>query len=58
MLSEQMTAYALQAIAKCQVEGYRAIQVKDEAAASFMKFTDDYFARTVFTTNCEHSRLQ
>lgn len=53
MLSEQMTAYAVQAIAKCQTEGYKSIMVKDEAAQSFAKYTDDYFGRTVFTTNCE-----
>lgn len=53
MLSEQMTAYALKVITKCQTEGYKAIQVKDEAAKSFMKYTDNYFGRTVFTSNCE-----
>lgn len=55
MLSEQMTAYAVQAIAKCQTEGYKSILVKDEAVQSFMKYTDDYFGRTVFTTNCKSS---
>lgn len=53
MLSEQMTAYVVQAVAKCQTEGYKSIVVKNEAAESFAKYTDDYFGRTVFTTNCE-----
>jgi hypothetical protein len=53
MLSEAMAKYALQAISKCQTEGYKSIIVKDEPVKSFMKYTDDYFGRTVFTTNCE-----
>lgn len=58
MLTEQMTKYAMQAISKCQTEGYKSLMVKDEAAESFMKYTDDYFGRTVFTTNCEFTRHQ
>ncbi|MBS0164437.1 MAG: hypothetical protein JSS48_17940 [Nitrospira sp.] len=53
MLVEQMSKYMIQVIDKCQREGYKSIQPKDEAVESFMKYTDDYFQRTVFTANCK-----
>ncbi|WOO84284.1 FAD-binding monooxygenase moxY [Vanrija pseudolonga] len=51
MIEGQLT-YVAKAIKKCQREGYKSMVVKKEPVDSFMKYTDDYFERTVFTTEC------
>lgn len=51
MMEAELT-YVAKAINKCQREGYKSLVVKQEPVESFMKYTDDYFRRTVFTTDC------
>ncbi|GKT46255.1 FAD-binding monooxygenase moxY [Colletotrichum spaethianum] len=50
---EQQIAYVTKCIQKCIREGYKSIVVKDSAVESFLKYTDNYFDRTVFTGNCK-----
>jgi hypothetical protein len=51
MMEAELT-YVAKAINKCQREGYSSMVVKKEPVDSFMKYTDDYFQRTVFTSEC------
>jgi hypothetical protein len=53
IVMEAELAYAAKALNKCQREGYRSMVVKDEAVQSFLQYTDNYFGRTVFTTECK-----
>lgn len=50
---EQQIAYVTKCIKKCIREGYKSILVKDSAVESWLKYTDDYFDRTVYTSNCK-----
>ncbi|WDK22961.1 hypothetical protein CGRA01v4_14252 [Colletotrichum graminicola] len=52
LLMEQQIAYATKCIQKCAREGYKSIVVKGSAVDSFLKYTDNYFDRTVFNGNC------
>ena len=45
--------YAAKAMNKCQREGYKSMVIKDSAVDAFMEYTDNYFARTVFTSDCK-----
>ncbi|TXT03807.1 hypothetical protein VHUM_04371 [Vanrija humicola] len=49
---EQQLAYIAKAVSKCQRDGYKSMVVKQEPVDSFMKYTDAYFERTVFTVDC------
>lgn len=53
IVMESQTAYMAKTISKCQREGYKSFQVKQSAVDSFLKYSDDYFARTVFSDNCK-----
>ncbi|KAL1412225.1 hypothetical protein Q8F55_003236 [Vanrija albida] len=53
VVAEQQCAYMTKAIAKCQRDGYASFVAKRRAVDDFIAFTDDYFARTVLTTNCK-----
>lgn len=53
IVMEEQMAYMAKAINKCSAEGYKSIVPKEAAVASFLKYTDAYFARTVFTTDCK-----
>ncbi|KAK1981582.1 hypothetical protein LZ30DRAFT_760505 [Colletotrichum cereale] len=53
LLMEQETAYATKCIQKCIREGYKSIVVKESAVESFLRYTDNYFDRTVFSGNCK-----
>ncbi|BEJ12738.1 hypothetical protein CspHIS471_0211980 [Cutaneotrichosporon sp. HIS471] len=52
IMIEAQLRYIGQAIKKIQAEGYKYMVVKDQCAKDFARYTDDYFARTVFTTDC------
>ncbi|KAK1966840.1 FAD/NAD(P)-binding domain-containing protein [Colletotrichum sublineola] len=53
LLLEQQIAYVTKCIQKCIREGYKSIVVKESAVDSFLKYTDNYFDRTVFNGNCK-----
>jgi hypothetical protein len=53
VIMEQQCAYLAQVIAKCQRDHYASFAVKESAVVDFLKFTDDYHKRTVYTTNCK-----
>lgn len=53
IVMEAQIAYMAKALNKCANEGYKSLVVKKEAVESFLKYTDAYFARTVFTDNCK-----
>ncbi|KAK2002732.1 FAD/NAD(P)-binding domain-containing protein [Colletotrichum falcatum] len=53
VMMEQQIAYLTKCIQKCVREGYKSIVIKDSAVESFLKYTDNYFDRTVFTANCK-----
>ena len=46
---EQQIEYVRQCIQKCTREGYKSIVVKDAVVDSWLKYTDDYFDRTVYS---------
>ncbi|BEI89118.1 uncharacterized protein CcaverHIS019_0204800 [Cutaneotrichosporon cavernicola] len=53
IIMEEQVAYMARALNKCANEGYKSLVVKEEAVASFLRYTDAYFARTVFTEECK-----
>ncbi|GMK57245.1 hypothetical protein CspeluHIS016_0400790 [Cutaneotrichosporon spelunceum] len=53
IIMEEQVAYMAKALNKCSHEGYKSLVVKEEAVASFLKYTDAYFGRTVFTEDCK-----
>jgi hypothetical protein len=53
IIMEEQVAYMAKALNKCASEGYRSLVVKDSAVESFLRYTDAYFARTVFTEDCK-----
>lgn len=40
-------------IAKCQRDAYKTFAPKKKAVDDFLRYTDNYFARSVLTTNCK-----
>lgn len=50
---ERQSAYVAAVIAKCQRDHYKSVVVKPEAVTDFLRYTDDYFKRTVYATNCK-----
>lgn len=53
IVMEEQIAYMAKALNKCSAEGYKSLVVKEDAVASFLKYTDAYFSRTVFTDDCK-----
>lgn len=49
---EASVGYVAKSILKCQRQGYKSMVVKDSAVKSFLKYTDDYFDRTVYQADC------
>jgi hypothetical protein len=49
---ERQCAYLTEVIAKCQRDHYKSVVVKPQAVTDFLRYTDDYFKRTVYATNC------
>lgn len=52
IIMEAELAYAAKCIQKCQREGIRSMTPKDSAIADWLKYTDAYFPRTVYSTQC------
>ncbi|KLT44182.1 FAD/NAD(P)-binding domain-containing protein [Cutaneotrichosporon oleaginosum] len=52
IVMEEQVAYMAKALNKCANEGYKSLVVKEEAVASFLKYTDAYFSRTTFVGDC------
>ncbi|EXJ78174.1 hypothetical protein A1O3_09335 [Capronia epimyces CBS 606.96] len=50
---ESQCQYMIEAITKCQREGYERIQVKPSALRQFSDFIDAYMPRTVYAKNCK-----
>lgn len=52
IIMEAELAYAAKCIAKCQREGIRSMTPKDSAIQDWIRYTDAYFPRTVYSTEC------
>lgn len=51
-MMEQAVAYVAKTVNKCQREGYKSWTIKDSVVDDFLKYTDNYFPRTVYSGNC------
>lgn len=52
IIMEAELAYAAKCIAKCQREGIRSMVPKQQAIDDWLRYTDAYFPRTVYSTDC------
>lgn len=53
IVMEAQVAYMAKTISKCQREGYASFLIKEKAVNAFLRYVDDYFARTVFSDKCK-----
>lgn len=52
MVLERLCQYLTEVIGKCQRDAYKTVVVKQRAVDDFLKYTDAYFKRTVYSDNC------